>query len=210
MLVDKQDALYVEIQGLEDKNTAYRADTLHLPEHETEILANSDKVTDLYTQREALQNQINDLRIAEREKQAASSVPFAWFFYAFTFLVPLTYLILALRRRDRPMLWLGMLTTLLAVLTYKFYYSVAPVGVTLTLSGSLLILFAYFSIRYLKTPQAATRYRLTYQEGEDEDGPLNAEALLIAQTFGKSSPQPAPGLEFGGGDFGGGGAGNGY
>jgi len=67
-----------------------------------------DKITEIRT----------EIQRAEMDKQIAVGMKFSWLFYAFTFVVPLVYLITALRRRDRTMLWVGMGTTVLAVLTY--------------------------------------------------------------------------------------------
>lgn len=69
----------------------------------------------------------------------------------------------------------------------------------------------FFSIRFLKKPLAAERYGLTYLSEEEaaQDQALNAEAAILSNNLGHQ-PQPEPGLEFGGGDFGGGGAGDKY
>lgn len=210
---NQRDVVYAEIQRLQEENTAFEADTLSLAKNQDKITANQQRIEVDYQKMSDLQHEINDIRRQEREKQAASGLPFTWFFYCFTFLLPLFYLWIALRRKDRVMLWVGMALVILAVLTYKYYFSLAPLEVSLTVAGTFLIAVAYLAIRWLKTPLVQTKYGLTYQEGE-EDGPtglLNAEALLIAQTVGPTTPaQPDKGFEFGRGDFGGGGAGDRY
>jgi hypothetical protein len=210
---NQRDAVYAQIQRLQEENTAYENDTLNLTKNQEKIASNQRLIEADYQKMSHLQDEINEIRRQEREKQAASGVPFAWFFYCFTFLLPWVYLWVALRRKDRVMLWVGMVLVILAVLTYKYYFSLAPPEVSLTVAGALLIAMAYLAIRWLKNPLAQIRYGLTYEEDEEgsPSGLLNAEALFIAQTVGPAAPtQPDNTLEFGGGDFGGGGAGGRY
>jgi hypothetical protein len=203
-----------EITHLREENEAYRNDTLNLTENQLRAADNDAKIEELYLQMSNLYDQISAIRSAEKERIEAEGVPFAWLFYGFTFLIPLLYLIFALRRRDRVMLWAGMLTAVLAVFSYKYYHHVLPTETAVTLAGALLLALAYLSIRLLKQPGAAARYGLTYLNEEEvsKEGPLNAEALLVSEGLGHSvqQPQPEPGFEFGGGDFGGGGAGSKY
>jgi uncharacterized membrane protein YgcG len=203
--------LQAENLRLQEKNESLRSDSLSLSQNEVLITVNEQRISENYDKMSALYDRITEIRVAERDKQEATGVKFAWLFYAFTFLVPLLLLVTALRRRDRTMLWIGMGTTVLAVLTYRYYHSLVPAEVALTLAGAFLLSLVYFSIRFLKTPLAAERYGLTYldeNEAEQEDA-LNAEAAILSNNLGDTD-QPEPGVEFGGGDFGGGGAGNRY
>lgn len=134
-------------------------------------------------------------------------IPFAILFYFLTALVPITYVWFGLKRKDKILLWIGLLLVAVSTLTFKHYFSLGHPEITLTLAGSIMIVIAYLSIKYLKTP----RYGITFEEENDEDNffKTNAEALSIAQTFtGQAQSSEQSSTELGGGDFGGGGAGS--
>ncbi|MBF4515412.1 hypothetical protein IRZ71_03625 [Flavobacterium sp. ANB] len=134
-----------------------------------------------------------------------TDIPFAFFFYAFTFIVPAVYLVQALRTKDRIMLWLSFLAIAFSIFTIRFYYSVLPVEIALTVGGLVLFAVAYFSIRKLKDNEVG----LTFKPDRinTSNSLLNAEALIVASTFGmKPEVKTDSPMEFGGGGFSGGGS----
>ncbi|MFB9080884.1 hypothetical protein ACFFLS_22315 [Flavobacterium procerum] len=140
------------------------------------------------------------------EVKPGTDIPFAFFFYAFTFIVPAVYLVQALRAKDRIMLWISFLAIGFSIYTIRYYYSVLPIEVALTLGGLVLFTIAYFSIIKLKEKESG----LTFKPDRinHSDTILNAEALVVASTFGmkpEAKPQDSP-MEFGGGGFSGGGS----
>ncbi|WP_289658597.1 hypothetical protein [Flavobacterium panacagri] len=144
------------------------------------------------------------------EVKPGTDIPFAFFFYAFTFIVPIIYFVQALRTKDRIMLWISFLAIGFSIYTVRFYYAVLPVEVALTLGGLVLFAIAYFSIRKLKEKESG----LTFKPDRinHSDAILNAEALVVASTFGMKpevKPQDSP-MEFGGGGFSGGGSGESF
>ncbi|WP_281632209.1 hypothetical protein [Flavobacterium luteolum] len=139
------------------------------------------------------------------EIKPGTDIPFAFFFYAFTFLVPILYLIQALKTKDRIMLWLSFLAVAFSIYTIRFYHSVLPIEVALTLGGIILFAIAYFSIKKLKEKESG----LTFKPDRinHSDSLLNAEALVVASTFGmKPGVKTDSPMEFGGGGFSGGGS----
>jgi hypothetical protein len=133
-------------------------------------------------------------------------IPLAFVFYILTAIVPIAYVYFGLKRKDKVLLWIGLVLVAAAALTFKYYFSLGHPEITLTLAGTVMIIIAYVSIKYLKTP----KHGITFEEEKDEDSFLktNAEALIIAQSFsqqGQSQQQSDTNL--GGGDFGGAGAG---
>ncbi len=88
------------------------------------------------------------------EVKPGADIPFAFFFYAFTFIVPIIYLIQALRTKDRIMLWISFLAIGFSIYTIRFYYAVLPIEVALTLGGLVLFAIAYFSIKKLKDKES--------------------------------------------------------
>lgn len=139
------------------------------------------------------------------EVKPGTDIPFAFFFYAFTFIVPIIYLVQALKTKDRIMLWLSFLAIAFSIYTIRFYYSVLPIEVALTLGGIVLFAIAYFSIKKLKEKESG----LTFKPDRinHSDNFLNAEALVVASTFGmKPEVKTTSPMEFGGGGFSGGGS----
>ena len=139
------------------------------------------------------------------EVKPGTDIPFAFFFYAFTFIVPIVYLVQALKTKDRIMLWISFLAIAFSIYTIRFYHSVLPIEVALTLGGAVLFAIAYFSIRKLKEKESV----LTFKPDRinHSDSLLNAEALVVASTFGmKPEVKTDSPMEFGGGGFSGGGS----
>lgn len=134
-------------------------------------------------------------------------IPLAFVFYILTAIVPLTYIYFGLKRKDKTLLWIGLILVAAAALTFKNYFSLGHPEIALTISGMVMIIVAYAAIRYLKTP----KHGLTFKEEIDEDSFLrsNAEALLIAQTFTPHTT-PSSDPELGGGSFGGAGSGGSF
>ncbi|MNQ41466.1 hypothetical protein D3C85_551420 [compost metagenome] len=135
-----------------------------------------------------------------------TDIPFAYFFYAFTLIVPILYLVQALKTKDRIMLWISFLAIAFSIYTIRFYYSVLPIEVALTLGGVVLFVIAYFSIKKLKEKESG----LTFKPDRinNSNALLNAEAIIVASTFGMKpgvKPQDSP-MEFGGGGYSGGGS----
>jgi uncharacterized membrane protein YgcG len=135
-------------------------------------------------------------------------IPIAFVFYILTAAVPLFYVYLGLRKKDKIILWIGLVLIAIAALTFKNYFSLGHPEITLTIAGLTMISVAYFFMKYLKT----TKHGITFEDEPDGDNLLksNAEALLIAQSFTPNSSQQSDSPQFGGGGFGGGGTGSNY
>jgi hypothetical protein len=132
-------------------------------------------------------------------------VAFAPSFYFFTTIIPLTYIFFGLRSRDRLILILGLITLGFSIFTYRFYFSIIPIEITLTVGGILLIALSGGLIQYLKTEKNG----FTYQPDDEFEG-FDLEALLMSQIVQSKIPQQGDTFRFGGGETGGGGAGGNY
>ncbi|MBE8724186.1 hypothetical protein [Flavobacterium hungaricum] len=140
------------------------------------------------------------------EVKPGTDITFAFFFYAFTIVVPILYLVQALRTKDRIMLWINFAVIAFTIYTIRYYHSVLPIEIGLTLGGIVLFTIAYFSIKRLKEKESG----LTFKPDRinHSDGFLNAEALIVASTFGmKPEVKTDSPMEFGDGGFSGGGSG---
>lgn len=129
--------------------------------------------------------------------------PMPWFFWIFTFAVPLAYLYFGLRRKDRLMLDVGLACIAVAVFTYRAYFHVMPLAWAAVLAGAVLFAVAYFSIRHLRKHKGA----YTYDADADKTLLQEIEQQLIAQHLAQQpTPTPNKDASLGGGQFGGGGA----
>ncbi len=133
-------------------------------------------------------------------------IPMALIFYAFTAFVPLLYLFFGLRSKDKLMVWAALLLIAVSAITFKYYFSLGHPEVSLTIAGIMMIVLAYASIKYLINDKNG----ITFKDDPNEDNFLktNAEALVIAQSFGTHAQPIDTGVEMGGGQFGGGGSGD--
>jgi hypothetical protein len=77
-------------------------------------------------------------------------ISFALFFYGFTFVVPLFYLVYSLIKKDRKMLWIGAIAFVFSIYTMLFYYPILPAEMVFTIGGILLFTTTYFAIKGLK------------------------------------------------------------
>ncbi|NRS88879.1 hypothetical protein HNQ02_001797 [Flavobacterium sp. 7E] len=138
-----------------------------------------------------------------------SDIPFAYLFYAFTFIVPVSYLYFGLVKKDRILLWIGLLSLCFLVFTIRYYYSVLPVEIALTIGGAVLFTTTLFTIRKLKNKETG----ITFQSDRftKTNAFLNAEILITSQIGGlKPEVTTESPMEFGGGDFSGGGSGGSF
>jgi len=134
--------------------------------------------------------------------QQETEIPFAWIFYFLTAAIPLLYLSMGIKWRNRIFIWVGLAAAGFSVFTFKFYFSLGHPEITITVAGIILLAIAAVALNYLETPkEGITRQRLTAAN-------LNfftAEGILISQTMGTMA-QPHQAELFKGGSFGGGGA----
>ena len=138
-----------------------------------------------------------------------NDIPFAYLFYAFTFMVPAAYLFLAIKNKDRILLWIGLLSLCFSVYTIRYYYSVLPVEIALTIGGAVLFAATLFTIRKLKNKETG----ITFQADRfTETNAFLAAEIVATSQMGSIQPEvtvDSP-IEFGGGDFSGGGSGGSF
>lgn len=134
-----------------------------------------------------------------------SDIPFAWFFYIFTFIVPVAYTFYGIKLFERAILWIGFLTLGFSFYTIDYYFLEVPIEIYLTSGGLLLFAIAYFSIRKLKDKTKG----ITFQSDRfiNSSDFLHTEALILTSQFGlKPEATIDSPMEYGGGSFSGGGS----
>ncbi len=131
-------------------------------------------------------------------------VPMGWFFWAFTYAVPLVYIFVGFRKKDRLLMDIGLGCVAAAVFTFRYYFHILSLEWAAVIGGAVLFITAYFSIQYLRKHEGA----YTYNADGDITLLQEIEEQLIEQTIASQNPPtPTKNDGFGGGEFGGGGAG---
>ena len=133
-----------------------------------------------------------------------SDIPFAYFFYAFTFVVPAVYLVYSLLKKDRIMLWIGLAVLFFSIYSIRFYYAILSIETVLTIGSIVLFVLTYFSIKKLKEKETGITFKP--DRFTQENGFTNAEILIASQLGLKPETEVESPMEFGGGDFSGGGS----
>lgn len=132
------------------------------------------------------------------------SLPFGWLFWILTVLIPILYIIRGVQKKDVIFLRIGVLLIAAMIFTIRYYYSILPIEIVMTLAGPVLLILSYVLINYLKQPKFGFTYSELNSANKDEKSLI--ESLVIVETLGQQA-KPADTTKFGGGSFGGGGAG---
>jgi hypothetical protein len=131
-------------------------------------------------------------------------IPFAFFFYALTVIIPVAYLYFGIKRKDVVLLRVSLFVFAFSVFTFKYYYGFGHPEISLTLAGVVLTGITLILLNYLKTMRNGyTRENLLTEKW----GSANIQAIVVSQTLGGNQVATAE-TEFkgGGGEFGGGGS----
>jgi hypothetical protein len=130
--------------------------------------------------------------------------------WAWTMALPFVYIGFGIKLKDRILIRVGLLLIAVAIFTFRARFAVMPIETAFTIGGIILLGVSYLLIRYLKTPKQGFTFATDYK---DQTGNRNIEALVIAETIGRTQNAPDPdAFQTGGGGqgFDGGGAGGEY
>ncbi|MEP6948527.1 MAG: hypothetical protein ABI863_04610 [Ginsengibacter sp.] len=129
-------------------------------------------------------------------------IPMAWLFWILTLIIPPAYIIYGILKKNFLVMRTGLGLIAATIFTIKYYYAILPAEIEMFIAGIILIALGYALIKYLATPKYGFTSLDLYPSKKEI---LNAEALIIAETFNKQSGIENDGL-YGGGSGGGGGA----
>ena len=130
-------------------------------------------------------------------------IPYAIVFYGFTALLPVFYIYYGIVKRSVLFIRVGLIITVLSVITFKYYFSMGLPVVTFTVAGLILISVSLWLMNYLKIMRNGfTRDNLINDKWLSED----VNAIIISQTLGGNKLADVKNQSFGGGTSGGGGA----
>lgn len=138
------------------------------------------------------------------EGSAAGGQPIftLWFFWSFTIFVPFLYVAAGIFRKDLVLLRVGLLLVAAMVVTVRQFYYLAAVEWLMTIAGASMVLLAFVTNRYLRTPKKG--FANLSPSPVDKQDQLSARSVVVAETVPSSPGPEVP--RFGGGSFGGGGA----
>lgn len=154
-----------------------------------------------------LNAQLSDPYYLDNANKVSPEIPFSVFFWVFTFIVPIIYLIFSLKNKDRILLWIGFLALCFSFFSFRMHHHVLPPEVALTLGGLVLFAFTYFAIK--KTKHKETGITFQADRFSDPNAFSNLQTIAVASQFGLNSEakiEESP-MDFGGGGFSGGGSG---
>jgi hypothetical protein len=144
-----------------------------------------------------LSNQMFQLQLSQNDP-----IPLGWLFWILTLIIPPAYIIYGVMKKDFLVMRTGLGLIAATIFTVKYYYTILPTEIEMLIAGTLLIALSYALIKYLVTPKYGFTSLDLYPSKKEV---LNAEALIIAETFNKQPAIENHGL-YGGGSGGGGGA----
>jgi hypothetical protein len=131
-------------------------------------------------------------------------VKWAPFFWAWTMLVPLSYVAWGLYKKQVVALRVGLVLIAAAIYTFRTYYHIMSIELAFLIGGIILLAITYTIAHYLKTPKHGfTADDIANLNTEDT---LKLEGIIAAATFNHTQIPTHPVNKFGGGDFGGGGS----
>jgi hypothetical protein len=130
----------------------------------------------------------------------------------FTVILPMAALAMGIGRRDRALLWFGVVSAILSILTIKYFVHFGHLAEQLTAAGLLVAGLAFGLLRWLRAGSMRCRGSFTAEPLlEPRLYGLDAEALVAIQPLAPEARVPqAEGFKPGGGSFGGGGASGDY
>ncbi|WP_320814259.1 hypothetical protein [Flavobacterium sp.] len=133
-------------------------------------------------------------------------IPLAFIFYATTFIIPAFYIGYSLFKKDRIILFVGILTFAYSIFTIRYYHQLLPIEVALVIGGIVLFIVAYLSIKRLQFRETGLTFKA--YRGSDSSLLKNAQALIISTQVPNAPAPNQSDMPFGGGGFSGGGAGS--
>jgi uncharacterized membrane protein YgcG len=135
--------------------------------------------------------------------QTGQSIPFGWFFWITTLLIPTWYILYGIKKKDRIFLRIGMCLVAAMIITIRYYYPLFGIEWWMSAAGLGMISASWLLIRYLQIPRNGFTDR--QEPGKYQADASQSESLVQAETF-SSTNNPVDGTSFGGGSFGGGGS----
>ncbi len=143
------------------------------------------------------------VNLMDLQIEQGSDIPFAILFYLLTILIPCVYLYFGIKKKDIVLIRVSLFVFAFAAFTFKYYYSLGPPEVTLTIAGIIVFALTMVMMNYLKEIRNGfTRENLLSEKWAS----TNLQAFVISQTLGGNQASSSVTDTPGGGEFGGGGS----
>ncbi len=140
--------------------------------------------------------------------EPGSDIPLAFIFYFFTFAIPIFFIYVSLKKREKSFLYIGLAALAFSIYTIRHYYSVMPIETALIIGGILIFAIAYLFMRRIRENETGITFKP--DRFTESESLAYAQALIVnsnAQVKARETSSPMP---FGGGGYSGGGAGGQY
>lgn len=146
--------------------------------------------------------------LLDKKIEIGNDIPLAWFFNAYTIIIPIAYIYWGIKNKTKIILYVGLFAIVFAAYTIRTYHHVLPTEVALVVSGLFLFILAYFAIAKLKGKTTGVTFE--QDKFESDYSYEEIETIATASDFGVEVNVESDNFDFGGGKFGGGGAGGAY
>lgn len=135
-----------------------------------------------------------------------SALSAKWFFWGWTFAIPILYTLAGLVRKDLLLVRAGVLLIVASILTFRNYYKIISPEAAMIVAGLIFIPVSYFLMRFLDRG----KYGFLYNPNVAAKSKYaDAEPFALSQVLAQQ-PAPVQETNFGGGSFGGAGSGSSY
>jgi hypothetical protein len=132
-------------------------------------------------------------------------LPFGWFFWIWTILLPFGYIYLGVKYKSLMFLRIGMILVVAAIFTFRYFYHILSPEHALVLGGAVLLALTAALINYIKHPKLGFMYAKRSNRRDEEN--INLEGIIVAGASSHTTSTAAnSATRFGGGNFGGGGS----
>jgi hypothetical protein len=136
-----------------------------------------------------------------------NNLPLSPLFYALTILLPLLYVFLGIKKKDKTYLHIGIVAAFASIITLKHFHNQASIESYLVCSGAALILAPIVLIKKLRNKQTGTTFLLNKFDESTFMEHTQTAAVVAQGTVSSGTTNPN---SFGGGDFSGGGSSGNY
>jgi len=137
--------------------------------------------------------------------QRDSALSLSWFFWCWTMIVPVLFLVKGIKDKDVFLGRSGIVFMVVSILTFRYYFHIISTEAAMLIAGASLLIISYFLMKYLRV----SKHGFVFDNSNNRTKTENLEAFVIGQSLGHHAT-PAGETKFGGGNFGGAGAGSDY
>jgi len=113
-----------------------------------------------------------------------------WFFWLWTFLIPVIYIGVGIRKRKITLIRVGIPLVALSIITFRYYYHILSPEMAMMLGGMFVFITSYLLISRLRTPRGGFTFSSeTFIRDTPDIGKLVTTELINSAAVAGSKPQ---------------------